>query len=122
MPDSYDDSRQLKQDERMKLLTKRFEYAPLGLALQNPETPGQPVLGVPACKTGGSLGVRERTVSRWPALVSFEQLDMMAIMSWEVWTLNLGRVIQHRQNGPFTFLMPMSGQGCTRGRGVHAVG
>lgn len=25
MPDSYDDAAQVKQDERMKLLTKRFE-------------------------------------------------------------------------------------------------
>ena len=25
MPDSYDDAQQVKQDERMKLLTKRFE-------------------------------------------------------------------------------------------------
>ena len=25
MPDSYDDASQVKQDERMKLLTKRFE-------------------------------------------------------------------------------------------------
>ena len=33
MPDSYDDANQVKQDDRMKLLTKRFEYASFATSL-----------------------------------------------------------------------------------------